>query len=112
MGDIRSTFRFNFQYWLKNKTGLGANIAVTIPAFDASWQPDNLLNINDLAAMLMRLHGRVVGGSGSGKSVLTKALVRLVEGNVQIYDVEATNKDWKAFQIVGRGKIGKQSPMQ
>lgn len=102
--DVDRISRFNFQYWLKNKTGPAANIAVTVPAFDASWQPDNLLNINDLAAMLMRLHGRVVGGSGSGKSVLTKALVRLVEGNVQIYDVEATNKDWKGFQIVGRGE--------
>jgi ABC-type oligopeptide transport system ATPase subunit len=102
--DVDRISRFNFQYWLKNKTGPAANIAVTVPAFDATWQPDNLLNINDLAAMLMRLHGRVVGGSGSGKSVLTKALVRLVEGNVQIYDVEATNKDWKGFQIVGRGE--------
>ncbi|MGB3637477.1 MAG: hypothetical protein WBA39_07860 [Rivularia sp. (in: cyanobacteria)] len=104
LGDVDRVSRFNFQYWLKNKTGPAANIAVTVPAFDASWKPDNLLNINDLAAMLMRLHGRVVGGSGSGKSVLTKALVRLVEGNVKIYDVEATNKDWKGFEIVGRGE--------
>ncbi|MBE9216661.1 hypothetical protein IQ247_29050 [Plectonema cf. radiosum LEGE 06105] len=104
LGDIDRVSRFNFQYWLKNKTGPGANIAVTVSAFDATWQPDNLLNINDLAAMLTRLHGRVVGGSGSGKSVLTKALVRLVEGNVTIYDVEATNKDWKGFEIVGRGE--------
>ncbi|NJL78350.1 MAG: hypothetical protein HC836_42500 [Richelia sp. RM2_1_2] len=104
LGDIDRISRFNFQYWLKSKTGPGANIAVTVPAFDATWQPDNLLNINDLAAMLTRLHGRVVGGSGSGKSVLTKALVRLVEGNVTIYDVEATNKDWKGFEIVGRGE--------
>lgn len=102
--DVDRISRFNFQYWLKNKTGPGANIAVTVPAFDATWQPDNLLNINDLAVMLTRLHGRVVGGSGSGKSVLTKALVRLVEGNVRIYDVEATNKDWKGFEILGRGE--------
>ena len=104
LGDVDRISRFNFQYWFKNQTGPGANIAVTVPAFDATWQPDNLLNINDLAAMLTRLHGRVVGGSGSGKSVLTKALVRLVEGNVRIYDVEATNKDWKGFEIVGRGE--------
>ncbi|MEM6399795.1 MAG: hypothetical protein AAF757_06115 [Cyanobacteria bacterium P01_D01_bin.116] len=104
LGDVERVSRFNFQYWFKNQTGPAANIAVTVPAFDATWKPDNLLNINDLAAMLMRLHGRVVGGSGSGKSVLTKALVRLVEGNVKIYDVEATNKDWKGFEIVGRGE--------
>ena len=102
--DVDRISRFNFQYWLKNKTGPAANIAVMVPAFDATWKPDNLLNINDLASMLMRLHGRVVGGSGSGKSVLTKALVRLVEGNVKIYDVEATNKDWKGFEILGRGE--------
>ncbi len=102
--DVDRISRFNFQYWFKNKTGPSANIAVTVPALDANWQPDNLLNINDLAGMLTRLHGRVVGGSGSGKSLLTKALVRLVEGHVQIYDVEATNKDWKGFEILGRGE--------
>ncbi|MEM9925114.1 MAG: hypothetical protein AAF915_15410 [Cyanobacteria bacterium P01_D01_bin.50] len=104
LGDIDNVSKYNFQFWIKKQTSPAAQLAITVPAFDASWKPGNLLNINDLAAMLMRLHGRVVGGSGSGKSVLTKALVRLVEGNVKIYDVEATNKDWKGFEIVGRGE--------
>ena len=104
LGDVDNVSKYNFQFWIKKQTSPAAQLAVTVSAFDASWKPDNLLNINDLAAMLMRLHGRVVGGSGSGKSVLTKALVRLVEGNVKIYDVEATNKDWKGFEIVGRGE--------
>jgi hypothetical protein len=102
LGDIEETSHLGFKQLVASLTQIGSKI--TIQESIEGWQPEGLLDINDLAAMLNRLHGRIIGGSGTGKSVLAKGLVRLLQGQVKIYDVEATKRDWQGFEVVGKGE--------
>jgi hypothetical protein len=69
------------------------------------WKPDDLITETDLIKMLQLRHGRIIGNTGDGKSVLAKYLVRLLDvQKVKCYDIEATAKDWIGFDVFGRGE--------
>lgn len=102
IGDIGEASQYGFKQMVSSLVTVAST--VTINQSLDGWNPDNLIDLNDLAAMLNRLHGRIVGGSGTGKSVLAKALVRLLDGEVTVFDAEATKKDWQGFKILGKGE--------
>lgn len=102
VGDIGEASRYGFKQVVASLVQVSST--VTINQDMSNWVPDGVIDINDLAAMLNRLHGRIIGGSGTGKSVLAKALVRLLTGEVLVFDAEATKQDWKGFQVLGRGE--------
>lgn len=69
------------------------------------WKPDDLITENELIRMLQLRHGRIIGNTGDGKSVLAKYLVRLLDvSKVKCYDIEATAKDWIGFDVFGKGE--------
>ncbi|MEO1185310.1 MAG: hypothetical protein AAFX46_11680 [Cyanobacteria bacterium J06636_27] len=105
LGDVERISRFNFQYWLKNKTGPAANIAVTVPAFDGTWQPDNLITDPVSYIQKKEKHVALVGGTGCGKSTFTQFLSSKIGGRVIVYDSDAKPSDWiwlDKTDVVGR----------
>jgi hypothetical protein len=105
LGDVDRISRFNFQYWLKNKTGPAANIAVTVPAFDATWQPDNLITNPVEYIQNKQKHVALIGGTGDGKSTFTQYLSSTIGGRVIVYDSDAKPSDWAWLEqrdVIGR----------
>ena len=71
----------------------------------SEWKPDDLITETELINMLQLRHGRIIGNTGDGKSVLAKYLVRLLDvSKVKVYDIEATKKDWIGFEVFGKGE--------
>lgn len=69
------------------------------------WNPDDLIDADELIRMLQLRHGRIIGNTGDGKSVLAKYLIRLLDvQKVKVYDIEATAKDWIGFEVFGKGE--------
>lgn len=105
LGDVDRISRFNFQYWLKNKTGPAANIAVTVPAFDSNWQPENLITDPVSYIQQKQKHVALIGGTGDGKSTFTQYLSSKIGGRVIVYDSDAKPSDWiwlDKTDVVGR----------
>ncbi len=102
IGDIGEASKYGFKQVISSLVQVAST--VTINQSLDGWNPDNLINLDDLASMLQKKHGRIIGGTGTGKSVLAKALVKLFTAEVKIYDVEATKLDWQGFDVVGRGE--------
>jgi hypothetical protein len=102
IGDIGEASRYGFKQVVSSLVQVAST--VTINQSLDGWNPDNLIDLNELASMLQKKHGRIIGGTGTGKSVLAKALVKLFTAEVKIYDVEATKLDWQGFEVVGRGE--------
>lgn len=48
-------------------------------------------------------HLAVVGKTGSGKSALTQWLSTQMNGEVSVYDSDASPDEWQGLQVVGRG---------
>lgn len=102
LGEIREASRQGFKSVL---SGLFSPTSKLTINFDvANWSPENLIQLADIIKMLKVKHLRLIGGTGDGKSVLAKCIARLIDGEVVVYDVEATKKDWQGFKVVGRGE--------
>lgn len=102
IGDIGEASKYGFKQVVSSLVQIASTVAIN-QSLDG-WNPENLINLDELASMLQKKHGRIIGGTGTGKSVLAKALVKLFTAEVKIYDVEATKLDWQGFEVVGRGE--------
>lgn len=63
-----------------------------------------LLEFYPLEAISRENHTAVIGESGSGKSVLTKFLIKTYFQDAQVlaYDSDAAPHDWQGFEVIGR----------
>lgn len=105
LGDIDNVSKYNFQFWIKKQTSPAAQLAVTVPAFDTTWQPDNLITDPVSYIQQKQKHVALIGGTGDGKSTFTQYLSSKIGGRVIVYDSDAKPSDWiwlDKTDVVGR----------
>ncbi len=102
LGEIEKASKLGFQTVINSLVSLSSKLQIS---FDVkNWNPDNLIELPDLIKKLQRKHGRVIGGTGDGKSILAKAVSRIIEGDITVYDIEATKRDWEGLKVIGKGE--------
>ncbi|WP_445629288.1 hypothetical protein [Nostoc sp. DSM 114167] len=105
LGDIDRASRLNFQAWAKANTQPTAQLAVTVGAIDANWQPENLITDPVEYIQKKQKHVALVGGTGDGKSTFTQYLSSKIGGRVVVYDSDAKPDDWSWINqadVIGR----------
>ncbi|MEO0840958.1 MAG: type IV secretory system conjugative DNA transfer family protein [Cyanobacteria bacterium J06632_19] len=105
LGDVDRISKYNFQFWIKKQTSPAAQLTVTVPAFDATWQPDNLITDPVSYIQQKQKHVALIGGTGDGKSTFTQYLSSKIGGRVIVYDSDAKPDDWiwlDKNDVVGR----------
>ncbi|MDZ8096408.1 MAG: hypothetical protein RMZ42_31395 [Nostoc sp. DedQUE05] len=105
LGDIDRASRLNFQAWAKANTQPTAQLALTVGAIDATWQPENLITDPVEYIQKKQKHVALVGGTGDGKSTFTQFLSSKIGGRVIVYDSDAKPDDWSWIDradVIGR----------
>lgn len=105
LSDIDRASRLNFQAWSRNNTQPTAQLALTIGAIDANWQPENLITDPVEYIQKKQKHVALVGGTGDGKSTFTQYLSSKIGGRVVVYDSDAKPDDWAWLDqgdVIGR----------
>ncbi len=100
IGDIREASLQGRKAWLQSLMLPSSLLSISVDI--SNWTPPNL--VTDIGKLLQSKHARILGDTGSGKSILAKYLARTINGEVKVYDVEATKKDWRGFEVVGKGE--------
>jgi hypothetical protein len=108
LGDVDQVSHQNFLAWMKTQTQPTAQLAVTVPALDGSWQPENL--ITDPVAHIDKVqkHVALVGGTGDGKSTLAQFFSTRIGGQVVVYDIDSAKDDWSWVEpsnLIGDGGL-------
>lgn len=94
LGVIDEVSRQNYLAWIKQETRPTAELAVTIPALDGRWQPDNLITDPVDYVNRVQKHVALVGGTGDGKSTLAQYFSTRIGGQVIVYDIDSAKDDW------------------
>ncbi|MEH2200953.1 hypothetical protein [Nostoc sp.] len=105
LGDIDRASRVNFQAWARANTQPTAQLALTVGAIDANWQPENLITDPVEYIQKKQKHVALVGGTGDGKSTFTQYLSSKIGGRVVVYDSDAKPDDWAWLDqadVIGR----------
>jgi len=104
LGDFEEISRFNFQSWVKQRTQVSAQLAVTMSAA-ANWQPDNLITDPVQFIQQKQKHIALIGGTGDGKSTFTQYFSTKIGGRAIVYDSDAKPEDWAWLNpddVIGR----------
>ncbi|MBH8577183.1 hypothetical protein I8752_30260 [Nostocaceae cyanobacterium CENA369] len=105
LGDIDHASRLNFQAWTRLRTQPTAQLALTVGAVDANWQPENLITDPVEYIQKKQKHVALIGGTGDGKSTFTQFLSFKIGGRVIVYDSDAKPEDWNWLDqkdVIGR----------
>ncbi|MEM7578348.1 MAG: hypothetical protein AAF316_00605, partial [Cyanobacteria bacterium P01_A01_bin.80] len=105
LSDIEEISNFNFKSWVRQQTAPSSQLAVTIPAIDAAWNPEKLITNPVEYIHKKQKHVALVGGTGDGKSTFTQYLSSKIGGRVIVYDSDAKPDDWKWLSnddVIGR----------
>ncbi|BAY77935.1 hypothetical protein NIES25_44050 [Nostoc linckia NIES-25] len=105
LGDIDRASRLNFQALARTQTQTTAQLALTVGAIDANWQPENMITDPVQYIQKKQKHVALVGGTGDGKSTLTQYLSSKIGGRVVVYDSDAKPDDWSWLDqndVIGR----------
>ncbi|MEH1849266.1 MAG: hypothetical protein V7L25_30930 [Nostoc sp.] len=105
LGDIEGASRINFQAWARTNTQPTAQLALTVGAIDANWQPENLITDPVEYIQKKQKHVALIGGTGDGKSTFTQYLSSKIGGRVIVYDSDAKPDDWSWLDqndVIGR----------
>ncbi|MFN6540885.1 MAG: hypothetical protein RM021_031715 [Nostoc sp. EkiNYC01] len=105
LGDIERASRLNFQALARTQTQTTAQLALTVGAIDANWQPENMITDPVEYIQKKQKHVALVGGTGDGKSTFTQYLSSKIGGRVIVYDSDAKPDDWvwiDKADVIGR----------
>lgn len=108
LGDIDRASQMNFQVLAKTQTQPTAQLAVTVGAIDANWQPDNLITDPVEYVNKVQKHIALVGGTGDGKSTQAQYFSTRIGGTVIVYDVDSAKGDWAWVEpenLIGDGGL-------
>lgn len=108
LGDVDRVSQHNFLAWMKTQTQPTAELAVTIPALNGSWQPDNLITDPVDYVNRVQKHVALVGGTGDGKSTQAQYFSVRIGGQVIVYDVDSAKDDWSWVEpsnLIGDGGL-------
>ena len=108
LGDIDRASRLNFQAWARNNTQPTAQLALTVGAIDANWQPENLITDPVEYINKVQKHVALVGGTGDGKSTQAQYFSTRIGGKVVVYDVDSAKGDWgwvEPTDLIGDGGL-------
>ncbi|MBL1199885.1 MAG: hypothetical protein FWK04_12555 [Nostoc sp. GBBB01] len=108
LGDIEEASRVNFQAWVKVQTQPTAQLSLTVGAFDANWQPENLITDPVEYVNKVQKHVALVGGTGDGKSTQAQYFSTRIGGTVIVYDVDSAKGDWAWVEpqnLIGDGGL-------
>ncbi|AVH71570.1 hypothetical protein [Nostoc sp. 'Lobaria pulmonaria (5183) cyanobiont'] len=108
LGDIEGASRFNFQAWARANTQPTAQLALTVGAIDANWQPENLIADPVEYVNKVQKHVALVGGTGDGKSTQAQYFSTRIGGKVVVYDVDSAKGDWgwvEPTDLIGDGGL-------
>lgn len=105
LGDIDQASRVNYQALARTQTQPTAQLALTVGAIDANWQPENMITDPIEYIQKKQKHVALVGGTGDGKSTFTQFLSSKIGGRVVVYDSDAKPDDWgwiDQADVIGR----------
>lgn len=108
IGSIDQVSRLNFLSWMKTQTQPTAQLAVTIPALDVNWKPENLITDPVEYVNKVQKHVALVGGTGDGKSTLAQYFSTRIGGKVIVYDIDSAKDDWSWVEpenLIGDGGL-------
>lgn len=106
--DVDQVSQLNFLSWMKQQTQPTAQLAVTIPALNGNWQPDNLITDPVDYVNRVQKHIALVGGTGDGKSTLAQYFSTRIGGQVIVYDIDSAKDDWSWVEpgnLIGDGGL-------
>lgn len=105
VGSIEQVSQANFTAWFRNQTQPTAQLAVSVPMFDNTWTPENIVKDPVEYIQKTQKHVALVGGTGDGKSTFTQYLSSKIGGRVVVYDSDAKPDDWgwiNQSDVIGR----------
>ncbi|OUL33113.1 hypothetical protein BV372_17355 [Nostoc sp. T09] len=108
LGDVDQVSQLNFLSWMKQQTQPTAQLAVSIPSLNGSWQPDNLITDPVDYVNRVQKHVALVGGTGDGKSTLAQYFSTRIGGQVIVYDIDSAKDDWSWVEpgnLIGDGGL-------